>query len=471
MNTMQTTRGYFSGVEPSLYFGLGDATQIDSIQILWDDKSMTVLKNIKADQTLEVHYLKEKKIPFVAPTTDHVKATSIMLADVRHQENPYDDYRDQVLLPYKMSQNGPYMSVGDLDGDKIQDLFLSGAAGYSGTLLQQNSSGFQKSNQPALITDKNAEDMESAFFDADQDGDQDLLVVSGSNEFQDLDPSLQPRLYINDGKGKLNRSAKNQIPEVKVNGQCIETFDADGDKDMDVFIGGRMIGGKYAVPANSYVWLNDAGHFRDVTQANAPFLEKLGMVTDAIADDVDSDGDNDLIVAGEWMVPTLLKNDGKGKFTQQSIEEAGSGLWWTIEKGDFDLDGDADFLLGNLGWNNKFNGSKQTKLEVYSADFDESGDNDVVLASEKKEGLLPVRGRECTSEEMPFILDKFPTYDAYAKAALNDIYSSDQLNQSAHHKLSTMTSIMLRNDGDGKFASVNLPLMCQSGIVKAFLCR
>ena len=132
------------------------------------------------------------------------------------------------------------------------------------------------------------------------------------------------------------------------------------------------------------------------------------------------------------------------------------------------MDGDADFLLGNLGWNNKFNGSKQTKLEVYSADFDESGDNDVVLASEKKEGLLPVRGRECTSEEMPFILDKFPTYDAYAKAALNDIYSSDQLNQSAHHKLSTMTSIMLRNDGDGKFASVNLPLMCQAGIVKAF---
>ncbi|HJW28502.1 MAG TPA: FG-GAP-like repeat-containing protein, partial [Saprospiraceae bacterium] len=254
-----------------------------------------------------------------------------------------------------------------------------------------------------------------------------------------------------------------------INAQHVEAFDMDGDGDLDVFIGGRMVGGEYVVPASSVLWINQKGKFIDETKSRAPFLKSFGMVTDAIEDDVDKDGDPDLIVVGEWMTPTLLTNDGKGKFTSSTIDAAGTGLWWTIEKGDFDGDGDSDFILGNLGWNNKFSGSRDTHLEVYSADFDHNGDYDVVLANTKNDQELPVRGRECTSEEMPFILNKFPTYDAYARAKIQDIYTPEQLAKSVHRKLTTLASEYLQNDGSGKWTVRNLPLGCQAGIIKAFL--
>ncbi|MBK8833083.1 MAG: VCBS repeat-containing protein [Saprospiraceae bacterium] len=178
---------------------------------------------------------------------------------------------------------------------------------------------------------------------------------------------------MNDGKGNFTRAGTKQFPDVLVNGQCIEAFDADGDKDLDLFIGGRLVGGQYGTSAGSKLLINQAGTFTDQTKSLASALDKLGMVTDAVSDDIDKDGDIDLVVVGEWMKPTILLNDGKGKMTAQEIEAAGSGLWWTIEKGDFDSDGDSDFILGNLGWNNKFGGSRGTKLEVYSSDFDHNG--------------------------------------------------------------------------------------------------
>jgi hypothetical protein len=255
---------------------------------------------------------------------------------------------------------------------------------------------------------------------------------------------------------------------MNINAQCIEILDIDGDDDPDVFIGGRMIGGQYAVPASSVILINESGRLIDRTKIVAPFLKDFGMVTDVVQEDIDHDGDIDLLVVGEWMQPALLINDGRGHFTLQQIESAGTGLWWTIEKGDFNADGEMDFILGNLGWNNKFGGAKGTKLEVYSGDFDQNGDFDVVLAVTKKDELLPVRGRECSSQEMPFILNKFPDYESYAKAKLTDIYSDDMLSQSVHKKLSTMSSIYLRNKGNGTFEAEPLPLLCQSGPIKAF---
>ena len=468
INTMQTTRGYFSSVEPLLQYGLGPADHVDSIKIFWDHKSMTVLHHVKADQLLHIRYAKEKKVPFRPDPTPGIQAKKVDAGNFVHQETPFDDYRQQVLIPYKLSQNGPFISSGDVNGDKLEDFYISGAAGYAGALFLQNGNGtFSSQPQPAFESDKASEDMESALVDVDGDSDLDLIVVSGSNEFPEGAAALHPRLYLNDGAGHFAKAGKGAIPDEAINGQSIELFDADGDKDMDAFLGGRMIGGEYAVSANSKLWFNQSGRFTDRTKDTAPFLEKLGMVTDAIADDVDKDGDMDLMVVGEWMTPVVLVNDGKGTFTYQPIEAAGTGLWWTIEKGDFDKDGDSDFLLGNLGWNNKFGGSRGTKLEVYANDFDQSGDYDVVLANVKNDKLLPVRGRECTSQEMPFILDKFPTYESYAKAQLQDIYSPEQLSASVHKKLTTMSSMYLRNDGQGKWNVSELPLPCQAGPIKA----
>jgi len=468
-NTMQTTRGYFSAVEAMLHFGLGSATIVDSIKVFWNHESMSVLKNLEVDKTMTIRFSKEQKIPFIPPAPPGIQADTINVGDFVQQETPFNDYRDEVLIPYKLSQNGPFISVGDLNGDKLEDYFIGGAAGFAGAVYFQKEDGsFDRSAQPALEAEKATEDMESVLTDVDGDNDLDLIVVSGSNEFQDMSPLLVPRIYINNGKGKFDKVGKNRMPDEKINSQCIEMFDADGDKDMDLFIGGRLVSGEYAVPASSALWYNEGGHFVDNTSEVAPFLKKFGMVTDAVADDIDADGDQDLIVVGEWMAPTMLINDGSGKFIAISLDDVGAGLWWTIEKGDFDKDGDSDFLVGNLGWNNKFSGSKETKLEVYTSDFDQSGDYDVVLANTKQGQELPVRGRECTSQEMPFILNKFPTYDAYAKAQIKDIYTEDQLKKSVHHQLSTLTSIYLQNDGKGKFTKHDLPLLCQSGVIKAF---
>jgi hypothetical protein len=469
IGTMQTSRGYFSSVEPMLHFGLGGSTTVDSIKVYWDHQSMSILRNVKADKILTIDYAKEKKIPFAVDRIPAIDMREESLATYTHQEKDFNDYAQQVLLPYKLSQNGPHIVVGDMNGDQREDYFIGGAAGYAGNIFfQTGDGGFQKSTQPALEADQAHEDQESVLVDIEGDGDADLVVTSGSNEFSDLSPTLKVRAYLNDGKGTFTRGSTKILPDYLVNGQCIEAFDADGDKDTDLFVGGRLVGGQYAIAAHSKLLINQSGTFSDHTKSFALSLEKLGMVTDAVSDDVDKDGDMDLIVVGEWMKPVLLLNDGKGKFTTQEIESAGSGLWWTIEKGDFDGDGDSDFIIGNLGWNNKFGGSRGTKLEVYSSDFDRNGDFDVVLATTKKDQLLPVRGRECSSQEVPYIQEKFPTYESYANAKLTEIYPEEMLKTGVHKKLTTMSSIYLQNNGDGTFTSTDLPLLCQAGPVKAF---
>jgi len=469
IHTMQTSRGYFSSVEPMLHFGLGGTTTVDSIKVYWDHQSMSILRNSKADKILTIDYAKEKKIPFAADRIPSIDLREETMATYIHQEKEFNDYSQQVLLPYKLSQNGPHITVGDMNGDQREDYFIGGAAGYAGNIFfQTGDGGFEKSTQPALEADQAHEDQESVLVDIDGDGDADLVVTGGSNEFSDKSPLLKVRAYLNDGKGTFTRAPAKILPDYLVNGQCIEAFDADGDKDIDLFIGGRLVGGQYAISANSKLLINQSGTFSDQTKTFAPFLEKLGMVTDAVSDDVDKDGDLDLMVVGEWMKPVLMLNDGKGTFTLQEIDPAGSGLWWTIEKGDFDGDGDSDFILGNLGWNNKFGGSRGTKLEVYSSDFDRNGDFDVVLATTKKDELLPVRGRECSSQEVPYIQEKFPTYESYANAKLTEIYPEEMLKTGVHKKLTTMSSIYLQNNGDGTFTSTDLPLLCQAGPVKAF---
>lgn len=469
INTMQTTRGYFSASEPVLYFGLGSVDKIDSIKVYWDHKSMSVIKNAHIDKEITIQYAKENKLPFRADPLNGVAVQDARLINHFHTENIFDDYQLQVLLPYKLSQNGPFLTTADVNGDGLEDVFIGGSAGYLGKIyLQSADNTFKSTPQSAFEADRNAEDQEASFFDIEGDGDMDLLVASGSNEMKEQDRNLACRMYINNGKGSFTKAAKNIFPDVVLNAQCVEVFDADGDKDKDVFIGGRMIAGKYPLPASSKILINNEGVFGDKTSSLTKGLDTLGLVTDAVADDIDKDGDEDLLIVGEWMKPTWLINGGASGFTTQTIEQAGTGLWWTIEKSDIDGDGDHDFLLGNLGWNNKFGGSRGTKLEVYANDFDKNGDFDVVLASTKEDKLLPVRGRECSSEEMPFILEKFPSYESYAKAELTEILSDDQLQSSTHQKLSTMSSLIIINDGSGNYTAKELNSICQAGPIKAF---
>ncbi len=465
--TMQTTRGYYSSCVPELHFGIGTASVIDSLIVYWNAKAMSVFTKLDANQKYAVSYTKVKKVPRKPRSSENLFLTNAVALPHVHHETSFDDYKDQVLLPYKLSQNGPFIAQGDIDGDNLVDLFVGGGVGQAGLILRQTKDGsFINTNQPALTTDAAYEDMEAVFFDVDSDNDQDLYVVSGSNEFPEGHPMLEDRMYINDGTGNFTRHRAALPDALRINGQCVEAFDIEGDGDMDLFIGGRLKAGAYPVPASSALLVNEKGILKAPTTELAPFLFDLGLVTDAISDDVDGDGDMDLIVVGEWMAPLIMIND-KGRFSSFTLESPGVGLWWTIEKGDFDQDGDSDFLLGNLGWNNKF-GGETPKLAVYAADFDNNGNHDVVLSKKVGDKELPVRGRECSSQELPFIASKFPTYDAFARAPLAEIYGETELNKSVHVVLETMSSVYLRNDGGLKFTMSVLPHQVQTGPVKAF---
>ncbi|MDX1477482.1 MAG: VCBS repeat-containing protein [Saprospiraceae bacterium] len=463
IGTMQTSRGYFSASEPLLHFGLGSAQVVDSLRVIWNDREETVMTALPANQRVSISYASAGKRRFLPAELAVEEVTALPFV---HREVPFDDYEDQVLLPYKLSQNGPALAIADVNGDGLTDVFVGGAAGQPGAILRQTSTGtFAEGTSEAIRQNRQFEDAGALFLDYDGDGDQDLLVVSGSNEFQEGDARLVDRLYRNDGAGGFVRDYQALPAQLRINGQAAAAFDLEGDGDLDLFVGGRLVAGRYPVPPASVLLINDQGRYLPADPQRCPCLADLGLVTDAEVTDADNDGDEDLLIVGEWMSPTLLINDGS-TLSCHPLAEPGTGLWWAVAAGDLDADGDDDYALGNLGWNNKFGGSKP-KLEVYAGDFDNNGDHDVVLAKRSGPEILPVRGRECSSEEMPFVASAFPTYDAFGKANLDQIIPPERRAGGMHGRIVTFSSVVLFNEGGLTFKVVELPPLVQTGPVKA----
>jgi len=455
-------RGIYSTSEPLVHFGLGNTLKIDSLVIKWPNEAKTVLKEITANQVLkvsrqdaEITRIKERNLnkPQFTKTSNGL--------EIVHKENSFDDYSKQLLLPHKMSQLGPALAIADINNDGLEDVFIGGAMNAKPFLLTQNSDGsFTESGIQFWSNQDDYEDVDAVFADINGDGFRDLYVVSGGNAYLENDPHYIDRLYINDKKGGFTKGAILNVN--RASGGNVTAEDYDNDGDIDLFVGGRHIPHQYPSPATSSLLENENGQLINVTNKKAPDLKNIGMVTDAVWSDYDSDGDKDLIVVGEWMPVTILNNN-EGVLTKKVIKafEKTSGWWYSIEKGDFDNDGDDDFIVGNLGLNNKYKTSKDKPFDIYYADFDDNGKNDIVLGYYNNGKHYPLRGFSCSSQQIPELKTSFKKYDVFASLELNDVYGELNLKDALHYDANTFTSTYFENLGNENFKQSNLPYAAQ----------
>ena len=460
MAELTLSRGYESSVEPFLYFGLGSEKMIDSLRVIWSDGKVGNLKNIAANQKLILKYA-EAEVPVQQNVTksrlfDEITGNTGI--EYIHKENIFDDFSYQVLLPYKLSHSGPFITTGDVNNDRLEDFFIGNASGSHGSLFIQSKDGNFTARKGPWINDRLYEDTGTLLFDADQDGDLDLYVVSGGDEFPENSKNYQDRLYINDGNGFFTKS-ENALPEITTSGSCVQCFDFDKDGDLDLFVGGKHRPRHYPFPAKSYILENKSEKglvkFVDVTSETAPDLLEAGMVNDVVCEDINNDQWTDLVVAGEWM-PVCIYYNRNGKFEKMSIEGT-RGWWFSIAGADFDNDGDIDLVAGNLGLNFRYQAETGKTFDVYAGDFDKDGKSDIVLSYFQGKKQYPLRSRECFVQQNPSIAVKFPSYKAFGEATVSDIYTKKALNESLHLKAETFASCYFENTGNGKFEIHPLP--------------
>ena len=474
VSQITNARGFMSKSENIIHFGIGSNEIIDKAVINWNDGTVSTLKNIDVNKVHNISKSNLKNTALVSPVKkDEIFndiTESLNLANIIHKENDNDDYKWEVLLPHKMSQFGPSIGVGDVNGDKREDFFLGGAAGEAGQLFIQNTKGsFNKIEQTTWVQDKASEDLGVAFIDIDNDNDLDLFVVSGGNEFNVGDPALQDRLYINNGKGKFTKNKK-ALPNYLTSGSCVVPNDFDNDGDIDLFIGGRLTPRKYPNAANSHVLENIGGRFVDVTNEKASEMNNLGLVTAATWSDFNKDGLQDLIVVGEWMPVTIFMQTKNGGFKKEIIEDS-EGWYFEVKTADMDNDGDEDIVVGNLGLNYKYKASKDEPFEVYSYDFDKNGSLDIVLSYYEHGVAFPVRGKSCSTQQIPSLKEKFPSYEEFGNSNLENIYGNSSLNDALNFQAKTFASAYIENTGDGNFITKPLPLMAQVSSINNILIK
>lgn len=466
VQTLETTnvRGIYSTSESTLHFGLNNLNKIDSLTVLWPNGNITSKKNIQTNQILKISSSDSKKItPKTEESSNYLFAdrTSSFPAKFNHIENSFDDFEKQILLPHKLSQFGPALTAGDINNDGLDDFYIGGAANQSPSLFIQEQNGSFKEIETAFWKKEAAyEDNDALFVDINNDGFTDLYVVSGGNEYPKNDFHYTDRIYLNQGNGSFKKGAI--LNSSRISGSTVKAADYDGDGDMDLFIGARHTPQQYPNPASSMLLINDNGQLSNKTESLSPQLLNMGMVTDAIWSDYDNDSDLDLIVVGEWMPITIFENNN-GSLSKLEMEDFKSsyGWWFSIEQGDFDNDGDMDYIAGNLGLNYKYKTSTDKPFDVYYNDFDANGNADIVLGYYNKEKHYPLRGFSCSSEQIPDLKKKILKYDAFASMELKDVYGEEKLKNSLHYSADTFASVYVENIGDGKFKMTNLPNLAQ----------
>ncbi|MGQ0561797.1 MAG: VCBS repeat-containing protein [Gemmatimonadota bacterium] len=472
---LMPSRGFQSSVDYTLTFGLGVHATIDSLIVQWPDGRVSTQARVNADQRLVVaQAAAQAPLPLeAAPAAPLLSDASdeIELGFV-HRENAFVDFDRERLMPKLVSTEGPFMAVADVNGDGLSDAFIGGAKDQAGQLLiQQRNGSFVAGSRHVFEEDRISEDLGAAFFDADGDRDLDLYVVSGGNAFSEMAPALQDRLYLNDGRGGF-RKASGRLPySTSTSGSRVAAGDLNGDGHMDLFVGGRVVPGAYGTDPASVLLINDgAGRFRDATKELAPALAHVGMVTDATWQDVDEDGRADLVMVGEWMPITIFRNVGGRLEPMQTRGLDKSHGWWNrVVAGDFTGDGRVDFLVGNLGLNARLRASENEPATMYVKDFDNNGFVEQILSYYNQGVSYPVPLRDDLIKTLTYLKSRYLEYEDYAGQTVSDIFKPEELAAAVLKKAHTFATTLVRNNGDGSFTLVPLPIEAQLAPVYGIL--
>lgn len=468
-------RGYFSCVDQHLLFGVSDNKYIDSVLAIWPDNKRQVIKNILADTSITFFWKNADTVHSpqkIQITTLFSDITAVSGISYQHHDNSFNDFAVQRLLPQKYSQLGPFIATGDIDKDGTTDFFIGGGFNFSGKFFTRHKGLFYAKNLTDSI--KMEEDEDCVFFDADNDGDFDLLVTSGDVQYEDTSQFYRPRLYVNDGKGNFSLQ-QNAIPtDVKTIAGCVSTGDYDGDGDLDIFIGGR-VSKRYPLSPRSFLLQNNKGVFTDVTAKICPALQSPGMVTAAVWGDFNGDNQLDLIIAGEWMPVRFFKNNAG--ILQEATSSTGlvqmNGMWRSLIAADIDKDGDIDFVAGNLGLNCNYNVDGNKPMQLFACDLDGNGTIDPILFyyikdEDGKRRSYPAVSRSQFADQAPFIKKQFLLFSDYARATYENIFKGKE--NVVRLSCDETRTCWLENTGNGKFIKHVLPIETQFAPVNAIIC-
>ena len=461
---LANANGFQSHSDSRIHFGLGASKNIDSILVNWPTKGLRLYTSLEVNKIHQLTFnegtpfslKKETKKTLMTNVTEKININN------KHKEYDYDDYIKEILLPHKLSQEGPFIDVADVNADGLEDFYQGNGVGYPGVLYLQKPNGtFIASNQKDFKKDKMSEDLGVLFFDYDKDGDQDLYVVSGSNE-HDLNSTLQlDRLYENDGIGNFTKTS-GIIPSVYASGSCVKAADIDNDGDVDLFIGGFQTPGNYPQPGEGQLLINNNGVFKNEIVSRTDNMSSIGMVKDAVFTDINNDNQKDLVIVGHWMAIEIYINNN-GAFTNQSKTygtDKNIGWWNTITATDTNKDGNIDLLAGNLGTNSKHKATNEQPFVIMAKDFDSNGTNDIALGYYNDNQLYPVRGLQCSSEQVPSIKANVSSYAEFGSLTFDQVYSNFDTNNAEIHKATYFESAMLLNQNN-QFTFKALPKRSQ----------